>query len=223
MAWLTARLNSFVHVQPTKQPQFAALPARRMPMRIEAGVDEAGRGPLAGPVVAAAVILPAGYTHPLLRDSKQLAARERTTALQLILENALAWCLGIASVRTIDQLNILHASLYAMSEALNGLPIQPEAALVDGNQACKAPCPVETVVKGDSTFAHIAAASILAKCYRDSIMARLHQRYPQYGWAQNKGYPTAQHRAAIALHGPTPWHRKTFRFSAPATLFDSSH
>lgn len=186
--------------------------------RLEAGVDEAGRGPLAGPVVAAAVVLPQGFEHPLLRDSKQLTETQRLEARHVILAHALAWNLGIGSVALIERVNILQASLLAMQEALAGLSLRPDAALVDGNRGFLAPYPVEPIVKGDSRFAHIAAASILAKTFRDDIMTALHKDYPEYDWVQNKGYATPRHRKAIQAYGPTPWHRKGFRITPPASL-----
>lgn len=195
------------------------LPAQLHPTLLEAGADEAGRGPLAGPVVAAAVILPKDYTHPTLTDSKQLTEEQRLRLREDIVRDALAWNVGIASVQVIDRVNILQASLLAMQEALAGLTILPEAVVVDGNKGFAWHCSITPVVKGDSKLLNIAAASILAKTYRDELMARLHQDYPQYNWAQNKGYPTAAHRAAIAAHGLSPWHRKSFRLLPQQLLF----
>lgn len=180
----------------------------------EAGVDEAGRGPLAGPVVAAAVVLPPGFTHPLLRDSKQLNPEQRAAARALILETAQAWGIGMQGVAGIAQHNILHASIAAMHEAIAQVcqHVTPKRLLIDGNRFKPYPG-IEhvTVVKGDGIYAPIAAASILAKTYRDDLMRHLHTEHPQYGWATNKGYPTAAHRAAIRLHGPTPYHRTGFK------------
>ncbi|MDX2063967.1 MAG: ribonuclease HII [Bacteroidia bacterium] len=189
------------------------MPASTVPGRAEAGVDEAGRGPLAGPVVAAAVVLPPGLTHPLLRDSKQLTEAQRHEARAYILEHALAWNIGMGSVAVIDRVNILQATLLAMQEALSGIPVPYQAVAVDGNRGFAWAVPVVPVVGGDGRYAHIAAASILAKTYRDELMVALAHDYPAYGWAQNKGYPTAQHRAALAQHGPTPWHRRSYRLA----------
>lgn len=183
-----------------------------MPGRLEAGCDEAGRGCLAGPVVAAAVILPDGYSHPWLIDSKKLTEHRREEMREIVMRDAVAWAVGICSPQEIDEINILNASIEAMHRALRGLAVRPGAIIVDGNRFK----PFEdirhtTVVKGDAKFANIAAASIMAKTTRDAIMARLDAEYPAYGWAVNKGYPTAAHRAAIAAVGPSPHHRRSFR------------
>lgn len=180
--------------------------------RLEAGCDEAGRGCLAGPVVAAAVILPDGYSHPWLIDSKKLTEHRREEMREIVMRDAVAWAVGICSPQEIDEINILNASIEAMHRALRGLAVRPGAIIVDGNRFK----PFEdirhtTVVKGDAKFANIAAASIMAKTTRDAIMARLDAEYPAYGWAVNKGYPTAAHRAAIAAVGPSPHHRRSFR------------
>lgn len=180
--------------------------------RLEAGCDEAGRGCLAGPVVAAAVILPDGYSHPWLIDSKKLTEHRREEMREVIMRDAVAWAVGICSPQEIDEINILNASIEAMHRALRGLAVRPGAIIVDGNRFQ----PFEdirhtTVVKGDAKFANIAAASIMAKTTRDAIMARLDAEYPVYGWAVNKGYPTAAHRAAIAAAGPCLHHRRSFR------------
>lgn len=180
--------------------------------RLEAGCDEAGRGCLAGPVVAAAVILPDGYSHPWLIDSKKLTEHRREEMREVIMRDAVAWAVGICSPQEIDKINILNASIEAMHRALRGLAVRPGAIIVDGNRFK----PFEdirhtTVVKGDAKFANIAAASIMAKTTRDAIMARLDAEYPAYGWAVNKGYPTAAHRAAIAAAGPSLHHRRSFR------------
>lgn len=180
--------------------------------RLEAGCDEAGRGCLAGPVVAAAVILPDGYSHPWLIDSKKLTEHRREEMREVVMRDAVAWALGICSPQEIDEINILNASIEAMHRALRGLAVRPGAIIVDGNRFK----PFEdirhtTVVKGDAKFANIAAASIMAKTTRDAIMARLDAEYPAYGWAVNKGYPTAAHRAAIAAAGPCLHHRRSFR------------
>lgn len=183
---------------------------------IEAGCDEAGRGCLAGPVYAAAVILPPNYQNPLLNDSKQLTMAQRN-ALRLEIErDALAWSLGVATAQEIDEINILRASILAMHRALDGLALRPEHIIVDGNRFTPYPfTPHTTIVKGDGKYLSIAAASILAKTYRDDEMLRLSKDYPQYGWEQNAGYPTPKHRQAIAQHGTTPHHRLTFRLLKP--------
>ena len=196
------------------------LPAQRQPGRVEAGVDEAGRGPLAGPVVAAAVILPQGFSHPLLRDSKTLKPPQLEAARTLVLEHALAWGLGMVSVAEIDRQNILQAAISAMHQAVDLLPIAPEWLVVDGNRFRPHRIPHTCLVRGDAHHAAIAAASILAKTYRDDLMRHLHTLYPHYGWNRNMGYPTAVHRAAIAAHGPTPWHRRSFRLLPAASLFE---
>lgn len=178
----------------------------------EAGCDEAGRGCLCGPVVAAAVILPPGYTHPLLIDSKKLSEKLREEARAIIERDALAWAVDECSPAEIDEINILNASIEAMHRALCGLSIKPGHIIVDGNRF-KPWQDVEykTVVKGDASYANIAAASILAKTTRDRLMEQLDRTFPEYHWLSNKGYPTADHRAAIAEHGPCEWHRMTFR------------
>lgn len=179
---------------------------------LEAGCDEAGRGCLAGPVYAAAVILPPNYRNDLLNDSKQLSVTQRN-ALRIDIErDALAWSLGIATAREIDEINILRASILAMHRALDGLVLRPEHIIVDGNRFTPYPfTPHTTIVKGDGKYLSIAAASILAKTYRDDEMMRLGAEFPQYGWESNAGYPTAKHRQAIAQYGTTPHHRLTFR------------
>ena len=178
----------------------------------EAGCDEAGRGCLAGPVYAAAVILPDGYSHPLLNDSKQLTERRRYELRADIERDAVAWAVGIVSAEEIDRINILNASILAMHRALDALSVAPGAVVVDGNRFKPwRDVPWQTIVKGDGRVANIAAASILAKTYRDDEMMRLHELYPAYGWNVNKGYPTAEHRRAIAAVGASPVHRMTFR------------
>jgi len=178
---------------------------------VEAGCDEAGRGCLAGPVVAAAVILPPKLRLPGLNDSKQLTAAQRERLRPLIERDAIAWCVAEASVAEIDRLNILHASMLAMHRAIDGLKERPELLLIDGNRftpyfgivhAC--------VIGGDGRFRSIAAASVLAKTHRDERMQQLHAEHPQFGWAVNKGYPTVDHRRAIAAHGPCAHHRTSF-------------
>ena len=178
----------------------------------EAGCDEAGRGSLAGPVFAAAVILPPDFDHPLINDSKQLTEQARYTLRPIIEQSALAWCVAQVSHTEIDQINILNASILAMHRAIDGLNIRPEHLLIDGNRFKPYPwIQHTTVVKGDSLYLSIAAASILAKTYRDDYMMDLHRQHPVYGWDSNKGYPTEAHRQAIAQHGPSPHHRLTFR------------
>lgn len=179
---------------------------------LEAGCDEAGRGCLAGPVYAAAVILSPDYQNEELNDSKQLSATRRLALRKEIESEALAWSIGVATAQEIDNINILQASFLAIHRALDGLSIRPEHIIVDGNRFRPYPfVPHTTIVKGDSQYLSIAAASILAKTYRDEEMARLARAYPQYGWDKNAGYPTAAHRSAIASHGTTPHHRLTFR------------
>lgn len=179
---------------------------------IEAGLDEVGRGCLAGPVVAAAVILPLNYTHPILTDSKQLTARQRERLRVDIERDALAWSVAEASVEEIDTINILKASFLAMHRAVDTLVLRPEHLLIDGNRFVPYPMlPHTCIIKGDTKFLSIAAASVLAKTYRDSLMTQLSLDFPAYGWAQNVGYPTAQHREALRTDGPTVWHRRSFR------------
>lgn len=187
----------------------------------EAGCDEAGRGCLAGPVYAAAVILPDDFTHPWLNDSKQLSEKRREALRPVIEREALAWAIGIVDAGEIDNINILNASILAMHRALDGLSVRPGAVIVDGNRFKPyRDIPWTTFVKGDGRFGNIAAASILAKTHRDECMCRLHEEYPQYHWNINKGYPTRDHRAAIASHGPSPYHRMTFRLlDRQLTLF----
>lgn len=178
---------------------------------LEAGCDEAGRGCLAGPVVAAAVILPAGVRLPGLDDSKKLTEVRREALRPLIEANALAWCVATASAQEVDELNILRASFLAMHRAVAGLSLRPQQLLVDGNRfEAFEGIPHRCIIQGDGKYRSIAAASILAKTHRDALMAALHREDPRYGWAVNKGYPTADHRAAIASHGPAPHHRSSF-------------
>ena len=174
------------------------------------GVDEAGRGPLAGPVVAAAVILDPRQPIDGLNDSKKLTAARREMLAVEIREKALAWAVAEASVEEIDRLNILQASLLAMQRAVSGLSLMPEKALVDGNKCPVLACPVEAIVGGDGKLAAIAAASILAKTVRDAQMQELHVLYPQYGFDRHKGYPTALHLAALREHGISPVHRRSY-------------
>jgi len=182
------------------------------------GVDEAGRGPLAGPVVAAAVILDPARPVAGLDDSKKLSEKRRDELATAIRANALAWAVAEASVEEIDRLNILHATLLAMQRAVAGLAVRPERALVDGNRCPRLDIPVEAVTKGDGKVAAIAAASILAKTVRDAGMRALDAAYPQYGFARHMGYPTAAHCRALQEHGPTAAHRKSFGPVAQLTL-----
>lgn len=199
----------------------AALPACLKPGMCEAGCDEAGRGCLAGPVYAAAVILPDNFEHPLLNDSKQLTERQRYQLRPVIEGEALAWAIGIVDNEEIDRINILNASILAMHRALDGLNIAPRHIIVDGNRFKPYGCtPWQTIVKGDGKYANIAAASILAKTYRDDAMDALHAQYPQYAWNVNKGYPTKAHRAAIEQYGPSPLHRMTFRLLNPQMILN---
>jgi len=189
-----------------------------IPGVIEAGCDEAGRGPLAGSVFASAVILPPDYQNDILNDSKQLTEHQREQLRPIIERDAIAWAVAEVTAKEIDEINILNASLLGMRRALAGLKIQPEHILVDGNkwkpyvpEGGVFEIPARTIVHGDATYMSIAAASILAKSYRDDYMRRLHKQYPQYGWDQNMGYPTRQHYDALRQYGPTPYHRMTFR------------
>ena len=178
---------------------------------IEAGCDEAGRGCLAGPVFAAAVILPPDFKSELLNDSKQLSEKNRYAIRPLIEQEAIAWGIGVVTAPEIDAINILKASFLAMHRAIEQLKVQPQALLIDGNRFTPyKEIPFTCMVKGDGRFLSIAAASILAKTYRDDYMLQLAEEYPSYGWQQNKGYPTRAHREAISKHGITPYHRKTF-------------
>lgn len=178
----------------------------------EAGCDEAGRGCLAGPVVAAAVILPDGFHHPVLNDSKKLSPGSRELLREVIEKDAVSWAIGIADNREIDNLNILNASILAMHRALSGLATEPEHIIVDGNRFKKfRSIPHTCIVKGDSLYASIAAASVLAKTFRDAIMLDLHEKFPLYGWNTNKGYPTKMHIDSMGESGPSPYHRKSFR------------
>lgn len=178
---------------------------------IEAGCDEAGRGCLAGPVFAAAVILPPDFKSELLNDSKQLSEKNRYALRPLIEQEAIAWGIGVVTAPEIDAINILKASFLAMHRAIEQLKVQPQALLIDGNRFTPyKEIPFTCMVKGDGRFLSIAAASILAKTYRDDYMLQLAEEYPSYGWQQNKGYPTRAHREAISKLGITPYHRKTF-------------
>ena len=195
------------------------------PNLIEAGCDEAGRGCLAGSVFAAAVIFPKDYTNELLNDSKQLTARRRYLLREQIEREALAWAVAEVNAEEIDQMNILRASITAMHRAIDQLQIRPEALIIDGNRFYQYTDPTSgltiphtTIVKGDGKYLSIAAASILAKTYRDDYMMRLHEECPYYGWDHNAGYPTPEHREGIRIHGLSPYHRKTFNLLGDSQL-----
>ncbi|MDM8154824.1 ribonuclease HII [Bacteroides gallinaceum] len=186
---------------------------------VEAGCDEAGRGCLAGAVYAAAVILPPDYRNDTLNDSKQLTEKQRYRLREVIERDALSWAVGIVSPEEIDAINILNASFLAMHRAIGNLSIRPQHLLIDGNRFKPyAGIPHTTVVKGDGKYLSIAAASVLAKTYRDDYMDGLDKTYPAYGWQKNKGYPTQAHRDAIRLYGVTPYHRKSFNLLGDAQL-----
>ena len=186
---------------------------------IEAGCDEAGRGCLAGAVYAAAVILPPDFQCELLNDSKQLTERQRYQLRPIIEQEAVAWAVGVVTPEEIDKINILNASFLAMHRAIDGLQVRPQHLLIDGNRFRKyKDLPHTTVVKGDGKLMSIAAASVLAKTYRDDYMLQLHEQYPHYGWDRNKGYPTKEHRQAIEQHGTTPYHRLTFNLLGDGQL-----
>ena len=186
---------------------------------IEAGCDEAGRGCLAGSVYAAAVILPAGYQNVQLNDSKKLTDRQRKALRMIIERDAVAWAVGIVTAQEIDEINILNASILAMHRALDQLTVRPEAVIIDGNRFKPyGKLPYTTIVKGDGKYLSIAAASILAKTYRDDYMDQLAEEYPQYDWKNNKGYPTKKHRQAIKEYGITPYHRKSYNLLGDGQL-----
>lgn len=198
--------------------------------KVEAGCDEAGRGCLAGSVYAAAVILPPDYQNPLLNDSKQLTERRRYQLRESIERDAVAWAVGIVTPEEIDRINILNASILAMHRALDQLAVRPEAIIVDGNRFKPYSNPPQlgggqgealphtTIVKGDGKYLSIAAASVLAKTYRDDYMNRLAEEYPQYDWLSNKGYPTRKHREAIRQYGITPYHRRSYNLLGDGQL-----
>lgn len=195
--------------------------------KVEAGCDEAGRGCLAGSVYAAAVIFPEDYQNDELNDSKQLTDRRRKQLREIIQRDAVAWAVGIVSPEEIDRINILNASILAMHRALDQLTVRPEAIIVDGNRfkpyrpvvdGSAVNIPHTTIVKGDGKYLSIAAASILAKTYRDDYMDQLAEEFPQYDWLSNKGYPTKKHREAIRQYGITPYHRKTFNMLGDGQL-----
>ena len=189
---------------------------------LEAGCDEAGRGPLAGPVFAAAVILPPDFSHPLLDDSKRMTERARNVLRPIIEQNAVAWAVEAVLPDEIDRINILNASITGMQRAVLRLAVKPDLLLIDGNRFKPLDGYIHvTVVHGDATYASIAAASVLAKTWRDEYMRRIAQEYPQYGWEHNMGYPTPEHIAAIKAHGYCPEHRKSFHpKELEPTLFD---
>jgi ribonuclease HII len=183
---------------------------------VEAGCDEAGRGCLAGPVFAAAVILPKNFKHEVLNDSKKLSAKQRFLLKDEIISKSIAWNVAFIDNNAIDELNILRASIKAMHLAIDGLKKKPEFLLIDGNRFYPyGKTGYATIIKGDGLYFSIAAASVLAKTFRDEYMDKIDLEYPQYGWSKNKGYPTAMHKAAITKHGISPYHRKSFH------LFDS--
>jgi len=186
---------------------------------IEAGCDEAGRGCLAGSVYAAAVILPKDYDNDLLNDSKQLSAKKRIILRDQILCDATAWAVGVVTAEEIDRINILRASILAMHRALDALTVRPEAVIVDGNRFTPyGDLPYTTIVKGDGKYQAIAAASVLAKTFRDEYMQRLADEYPYYDWQTNMGYPTKKHREGIRLHGISPYHRKSYNLLGSGEL-----
>lgn len=195
------------------------LEASYTPDLIEAGCDEAGRGCLAGPVYAASVILPRGYSNELLNDSKQLTEKQRYMLRDQIERDATAWAVAAVDNNEIDQTNILRASFHAMNLAVKQLKTTPQMLLIDGNRFYnETELPYECIVKGDGKYMSIAAASILAKTYRDDYMKEQHQRYPHYGWDRNKGYPTPKHYAAIEQYGTTPLHRKSYKLNRQTEL-----
>jgi ribonuclease HII len=196
-----------------------ALQLQYDPTVLEAGLDEAGRGCLAGPVVAAAVILPPDFEAGELNDSKQLTAAQRERLRHVIMAQAVAWKVAVVPPARIDEINILNASIEAMVIAYKALKPKAQALLVDGNRFKQQPVPHRCIVKGDGKYLNIAAASVLAKTHRDLLMEELHQRFPHYGWDRNKGYPTASHRRAIQAHGPCEHHRQSFTLLPPLTLF----
>ena len=186
---------------------------------VEAGCDEAGRGCLAGSVYAAAVILPDGYENELLNDSKQLTEKQRYLLREIIQRDAVAWAVGVVTPEEIDKINILNASILAMHRALDQLQVRPQAVIVDGNRFKKyQDLPHTTIVKGDGKYLSIAAASILAKTYRDDYMNELAEKYPYYDWASNKGYPTKKHREAIRQYGTSPYHRMSYNLLGDGQL-----
>ena len=189
--------------------------------KIECGVDEAGRGCLAGPVTAAAVILPANYKNSRINDSKKLSEKERTILQREIIKDCISYSVSHVSSKTIDEINILNASIKAMHLSINKLKVKPNYILVDGNKFKRfKKIPHKCVVKGDSKFLNIAAASILAKTFRDKLMENYHMKYPEYGWKDNKGYPTIRHKESLKKYGTVDIHRKTFKLYDGQTLLD---
>ena len=225
---MTHSLLASVELARCSEYHFAMLESHYYKDKIEAGCDEAGRGCLAGSVYAAAVILPEDYHNELLNDSKQLTEKKRYQLREIIEQDAIAWAVGIVTPEEIDKINILNASILAMHRALDQLKVRPEAIIVDGNRfkpyftaqgdSPRVQLPHTTIVKGDGKYLSIAAASILAKTYRDDYMNRLAEKYPQYDWLSNKGYPTPKHREAIRQYGITPYHRKTFNMLGDGQL-----
>jgi ribonuclease HII len=188
---------------------------------IEAGCDEAGRGCLAGPVFAAAVILPKNYKHPVLNDSKKLTARQRSELRDEIINSAIAWKVAFVDNAGIDEINILRASIKAMHKAVDGLEKRPQFLLIDGNRFFPyKDLKYKTIIRGDGLYFSIAAASVLAKTFRDEYMEKIHNEYPAYGWNRNKGYPTPYHREALLRYGLTPYHRKSFSLFNTQLAFD---
>lgn len=210
--------SKLVIVNKTLRKNEPSLPAFYDPQATEAGCDEAGRGCLAGPVFAAAVILPQDFAHPLVRDSKQLSETQRNEVRFIIQEKALAWAVASVAPAEIDQINILQASFLAMHRAIAQLSILPTSLLIDGNRFKPYDnIPHHCIIKGDAKFASIAAASILAKTYRDEYMMQIANEHPLYDWKSNKGYPTIKHRAAIQIYGVSPHHRLSFRLLSEGT------
>lgn len=186
---------------------------------LECGCDEVGRGCIAGPVFAAAVVLPYNYQNEEINDSKQLSAAKRDQMRTIIERDALVWAVGQVSEKEIDKINILQASFLAMTRAVQQLTLKPQLLLIDGNRFVnRTDIPYKTVVKGDATYLSIAAASILAKCYRDELMEHLHEEYPMYGWKDNKGYPTPYHQEAVLKYGNSPYHRRSFQLKRQLRL-----
>lgn len=190
---------------------------------VEAGCDEAGRGCLAGPVVAAAVILPKNFKHDILNDSKKLSEKQRAILKDEIIDSAIAWNVAFIDNIDIDKMNILRASIKAMHNAVEGLKAEPQFLLIDGNRFYPyKSIKHETIIKGDGKYLSIAAASVLAKTFRDEYMCKIHKEFPEYGWDKNKGYPTSSHRTAIIKYGITPFHRKSFSLFNTQMLIDFS-
>lgn len=189
--------------------------------KLEAGTDEAGRGCLSGPVVAAAVILPENFSHPLLNDSKQLTEKQRLELKPYIEDNAISYGVSFVHNEEVDKVNVLQASIIGMHRSIKVLKKQPDFIIVDGNKfTTYESIPHKTIVKGDAKYQSIAAASVLAKTYRDEFMKKIHSEYPNYNWKKNKGYPTKEHREAIKQYGITPYHRKSFKLLPDPVLFD---